>query len=330
MITCIQSLIDKEMGQVDRLIRDALSSEALLINQVLQYLIDAGGKRVRPMIVLLCAQALGYQGSHHQILAATIELIHMATLLHDDVVDESALRRGCDTAHIRFGNAASILVGDFLYSRAFQMMVTCQSMRVMEALSSATNAIAEGEVLQLMNIGNFDMSESDYLKIIRFKTGKLFETAACLGAILSDANRAIEKSLACFGMHLGTAFQVIDDIFDYVGDPNKIGKNPKTDLSEGKPTLPLIYFMSHQDTPEKARHIREMLCCPDQVDEIVDLVRNSDALDYAYRVAAMEVDLALDHLAVLPCSSAQEGLVELTRAVIKQTDQHKSYKASQL
>ena len=242
-IEAIHSLIDADMRAVDAVIRRRLESDVVLIRQVAEYIIASGGKRLRPAMLLLAAGASGYSGSHQHELAAVVEFIHTATLLHDDVVDESGLRRGRKTANAEFGNAASVLVGDFLYSRAFQMMLTVDDMRVMAVLADATNTIAEGEVLQLLNVHNADTDEVRYLEVVRRKTAKLFEAATRLGAILGRATPEIEQGLALYGMHVGTAFQLIDDVLDYSGDLHETGKNLGDDLNEGKPTLPLIYAM---------------------------------------------------------------------------------------
>ena len=240
------------MQAVDTVIRSRLRSDVVLVRQVAEYIVSAGGKRMRPAVVLLAARACGYSGTQHQELAAVVEFIHTATLLHDDVVDESSLRRGRETANAVFGNAASVLVGDFLYSRAFQMMVTCGSMRIMEVLADATNIIAEGEVLQLMNCRNADISVDDYLQVIRFKTAKLFEAAGRLGAIVAGEGELFENALAAYGMHLGTAFQLIDDVLDYSGKEAETGKHLGDDLAEGKPTLPLIHVISHGSVEQSA------------------------------------------------------------------------------
>ncbi|MDR2837493.1 MAG: polyprenyl synthetase family protein, partial [Azonexus sp.] len=239
----LNTLIGPDMKAVDKVIRESLYSDVALVRQVAEYIITSGGKRLRPALLLLTAGALGYQGTRHHDMAAVIEFIHTATLLHDDVVDESALRRGHDTANALFGNAASVLVGDFLYSRAFQMMVAVDDMRVMQVLSNATNIIAEGEVLQLMNCHDADVDEARYMQVIHYKTAKLFEAAAQLGGILGHATTAEEEALARYGMHLGTAFQLIDDVLDYSGAEADTGKHLGDDLAEGKPTLPLIHVM---------------------------------------------------------------------------------------
>jgi octaprenyl-diphosphate synthase len=240
------------MQAVDAVIRQRLHSDVVLIRQVAEYIINSGGKRLRPALTLMTARAAGYQGTAHHELAAVVEFIHTATLLHDDVVDESELRRGAQTANAMFGNAASVLVGDFLYSRAFQMMVSVGSMRIMEVLADATNVIAEGEVLQLLNCHDADVAIEDYLRVIRYKTAKLFEAAARLGGILGGLSRAQEDDLGRFGMHLGTAFQLIDDVLDYSGAEVATGKHLGDDLAEGKPTLPLIHVMQHGNADQAA------------------------------------------------------------------------------
>jgi octaprenyl-diphosphate synthase len=247
--------IAADMREVDRVLHESLDSDVVLVRQVADYLIGGGGKRLRPALLLMAAQACGYRGSHHYTLAAVVEMIHTATLLHDDVVDESELRRGKPTANARFSNAASVLVGDFLYSRSFQLMVTVGSMRVLEVLSTTTNVIAAGEVLQLMNSGNPDLSEAAYFEVIERKTAKLFEAAARLGAVIAEAPPEREDALSRYGTHLGTAFQLIDDVLDYAGDAETIGKNVGDDLREGKPTLPLIYLMEN-GTAEQRELVR--------------------------------------------------------------------------
>lgn len=268
------------MSAVDTVIRQSLYSEVPLINQVSEYIIHSGGKRLRPALVLLSANLFqGVQTAHHQ-LAAIVEFIHTATLLHDDVVDASDLRRGKSTANHVFGNAASVLVGDFLYSRAFQMMVKLQNMRVMEILADATNTISEGEVLQLLNVRKVDITEQEYLKVIHFKTAKLFEAATRLGAVMSNANAAQEQGLAAYGMHLGTAFQLIDDVLDLSGDPAQIGKKLGNDLAEGKPTLPLLYAMEH-GTPEQSALVKAAIVQGDlsQLDAVLTALASTGGHD---------------------------------------------------
>jgi octaprenyl-diphosphate synthase len=310
-----QAFVDpmaEEMGQVDQVIHRRLASEVALINQIAHYIVSAGGKRIRPRLVLLFAAALGHDSPARFELAATVEFIHTATLLHDDVVDESSLRRGRQTANALFGNAASVLVGDFLYSRAFQMMVSVERMRVLEVLADATNVIAEGEVLQLMNMHDADLSVEDYLRVIRYKTAKLFEASARLGAVLADAPPALEEACADYGRALGTAFQLIDDLLDYEGDTQALGKNVGDDLREGKPTLPLLLAMQ-RGTPEQCLLIRHAIehgeteCLP----EIVGIVRTTGALQATREAARAEADKARERLLALPPSKAREALLEL-------------------
>lgn len=309
----LHSLIGTDMKAVDAVIRQRLHSEVVLVRQVAEYIIQSGGKRLRPALVLLSAGALDYRGRFHHDLAAVVEFIHTATLLHDDVVDESALRRGRETANAMFGNAASVLVGDFLYSRAFQMMVAVNDMRVMQVLSDATNIIAEGEVLQLMNCHDADVDEARYLQVIRYKTAKLFEAAAQLGAILGGASPEQERGLAAYGMHLGTAFQIIDDVLDYSGAEAETGKHVGDDLAEGKPTLPLIHVMQN-GRPEQAALVRNAIerGGRDAFADVLAAVRDSGALDHARRVAEAESALAADAIASLPASQYKESLLELS------------------
>ena len=312
-IPLLQPLLRDDLRAVDRVLHDALDSDVALIRQVAAYIIASGGKRLRPALLLLTAHACGYRGVHHHTLAAVIEMIHTATLLHDDVVDESALRRGHATANATFGNAASVLVGDFLYSRAFQLMVTVDNMRVLQILSEATNVIAEGEVLQLMNSGNPDVDEQGYLGVIRRKTAKLFEAAARLGAVLGGADAALESVLARYGTHLGTAFQLIDDVLDYTGDQAAIGKNLGDDLAEGKPTLPLIRALQ-VGSPEQVALIRSAVSNGRLADfqPVLAALRQIGALDYARNCASAESERAASCLATLPPSTYRELLLELT------------------
>jgi len=303
---------DAAMLRVDGVIRDRLSSRVALIDQISHYIINAGGKRIRPRLVLLFAEALGFDGPERYELAAIVEFIHTATLLHDDVVDESALRRGRATANAIFGNAASVLVGDFLYSRAFQMMVSVNRMRVLQVLADATNVIAEGEVLQLMNMHDPDLAVADYLQVIRYKTAKLFEASARLGAVLADADAALEESCADYGRSLGTAFQLVDDLLDYEGNSSELGKNVGDDLREGKPTLPLLLAMERASEPDRAliRHAiehGELQKLPD----ILAIVRSTGALDATRAAAQAEADKARAVLAHLPPSRAREALLDL-------------------
>lgn len=305
-------LLRPDMTEVDRVIRERLYSEVVLVRQVAEYIIGGGGKRLRPALVVLCAKALGYQGAHHHELAATVEFIHTATLLHDDVVDESSLRRGRETANAVFGNQASVLVGDFLYSRAFQMMVGVHSMKVMEILSEATNVIAEGEVLQLMNCHDPDIDEEAYLRVIRYKTAKLFEASGKLGAVVAEAGDEMEAALGRYGMHLGTAFQLIDDVLDYSGDVDQTGKNLGDDLAEGKPTLPLLYVMRH-GTPEQAARVREAITEGDigHFASILEAIQATGALDYTRACARRESDMAIACLDGLPRGIYRDALIEL-------------------
>ncbi|MCP5266332.1 MAG: polyprenyl synthetase family protein [Burkholderiaceae bacterium] len=283
-----------DLAEVDLVIRKRLHSDVVLVNTVAEYIIGAGGKRMRPVLLLLMARALGYRGDrfHHE-LAAVVEFIHTATLLHDDVVDDSALRRGRDTANAAFGNPASVLVGDFLYSRAFQMMVEVGEMRVMEILSDATNVIAEGEVMQLINCNDPDVDEDRYLQVIRYKTAKLFEASSQLGAVLCQAAPEVEDAAAAFGRHLGTAFQIIDDVLDYSGVTAEIGKNVGDDLREGKPTLPLIHVMAHGSSAEREM-VREAIRNghTDRFDEIQAAIQGCGALEYALGRARAEAEAA--------------------------------------
>jgi len=301
-----------DMRLVDDVIHRRLSSDVALINQISHYIVSAGGKRIRPRLVLLFAQALGFEGPQRHELAATVEFIHTATLLHDDVVDESSLRRGRQTANALFGNAASVLVGDFLYSRAFQMMVSVDSMRVLEVLADATNVIAEGEVLQLLNMHDPDLAVDDYLRVIRYKTAKLFEASARLGAVLAKADATTEEACADYGRSLGTAFQLIDDLLDYEGDTHALGKNVGDDLREGKPTLPLLIAMARSSDDDRQllrRAIQQGEV--ERLDDILAIVRNTGALDATREAARAQADKARAALSALPESEAQKALLEL-------------------
>ncbi|WP_397534115.1 polyprenyl synthetase family protein [Roseateles sp.] len=299
------------MREVDAVIARRLSSDVALINQIAGYIVHAGGKRMRPKLVLLFANALQHTSADRFELAAVVEFIHTATLLHDDVVDESSMRRGKKTANALFGNAASVLVGDFLYSRAFQMMVSVNQMRVLEVLADATNVIAEGEVLQLMNMHDPDISVESYLRVIRFKTAKLFEASARLGAVLARSENAIEEACASYGRALGTAFQLIDDVLDYEGDPAALGKNVGDDLREGKPTLPLLIAMERgsQTERELIRHAIEHGEV-ERLNDIVQIVRRTGALEATREAARTEANHARDALNLLPSSIWREALLE--------------------
>jgi octaprenyl-diphosphate synthase len=319
-IPLLKPVLRDDLAAVDRVLRDALESDVVLVRQVAEYIVGGGGKRLRPALVLLAARALGYRGTHHHTLAAIVEMIHTATLLHDDVVDESDLRRGHATANASFGNAASVLVGDFLYSRAFQLMVGINDMRVLEILSEATNVIAEGEVMQLMNSGNSTVDEPRYLDVIRRKTAKLFEAAARLGAVLGRATGTVEGALAEYGMHLGTAFQLIDDVLDYSGDEDAIGKHLGDDLAEGKPTLPLIRALQ-VGTPQQVSVIRDAISGGRRGDfmAVLAALQDTGALDYARACAEEESRLSARCLDALAPSTCRETLLELSAFAVTRT-----------
>lgn len=299
-----------DMQSVDAVIRARLNSDVVLIRTIGDYIIGAGGKRMRPAMLLLVARALGYQGNHHHLMAAVVEFIHTATLLHDDVVDESSLRRGRSTANAVFGNAASVLVGDYLYSRAFEMMVEVERMRIMQIMSEATTIIAEGEVLQLLNVHDPDVSEERYLQVVRFKTAKLFEAAARAGAVLADATPEQEEAAAAYGRHIGTAFQLVDDVLDYSGDAAALGKNVGDDLREGKPTLPLIRVLEVGSDSQRAL-IRQAIETGD-VDfvDVAQAIFDTKALDHARQSALREAELAKRALHALPISPSRQSLIE--------------------
>jgi octaprenyl-diphosphate synthase len=313
----LRATIADDLQAVDAVIRRRLHSDVALVRQVAEYIIAGGGKRLRPALVLLSAGAFGYRGTRHHELAAVVEFIHTATLLHDDVVDASSLRRGQDTANALFGNAAAVLVGDFVYSRAFQMMVETDSMRVMQVLAEATNTIAEGEVMQLMSVRDADTDEARYLEVIRRKTAKLFEAATRLGAILGAAAPALEEGLAAYGRHLGTTFQLIDDVLDYEGAAEAIGKNPGDDLAEGKPTLPLIVAL-REGTPAQANLIREAIAGGgrEAFAEVMAVIGATGALDYTRAAARREAATARDAIAGLPASRHKDALVALAEGSV--------------
>jgi len=302
-----------DMAEVDQVIHRRLSSQVALVNQISHYIVSAGGKRVRPMLLLLIAGALGNRTAERHELAAVVEFIHTATLLHDDVVDESDLRRGRKTANALFGNAASVLVGDFLYSRAFQMMVSTNRLRVMEVLAEATNVIAEGEVLQLMNMHDPDISVDDYLRVIEYKTAKLFEASARLGAVICDAPAEVEAACADYGRALGTAFQLIDDLLDYEGSTAELGKNIGDDLREGKPTLPLLVAMQ-RGTPEESALIRQAIEQGEveRMPQVIEIVRRTGALEATREAAQAQARQAERCLEALPASEWREALLQLS------------------
>ena len=308
----LKQLLAADMAAVDAVIRARLHSEVVLVNQVGEYIVNSGGKRLRPMLVLLSAQAFDYKGEYQHNLAAVVEFIHTATLLHDDVVDESELRRGRETANAMFGNAASVLVGDFLYSRAFQMMVEVGEMRVMQTLADATNVIAEGEVLQLLNCNDADVDIPNYMRVIHYKTAKLFEAAMRLGAILGKASAADEEAAAKYGMHLGTAFQLIDDVLDYSADEAQTGKHLGDDLAEGKPTLPLIFAMQN-GTPEQAAIVRGAIEQGDvsKFADVLEIIHATGALEFTRQQALREADAACAAISSLADSNYKQSLLQL-------------------
>jgi octaprenyl-diphosphate synthase len=312
--------LEEAMRQVDAVILQRLSSQVVLIDQIGRYIVSAGGKRIRPRLLLLFAEAFGFTGHERHELAATVEFIHTATLLHDDVVDESSLRRGRPTANALFGNAASVLVGDFLYSRAFQMMVSVDRMRVLSVLADATNVIAEGEVLQLMNMHDPDLAVEQYLRVIRYKTAKLFEASARLGALLGEADPQAEEACADFGRRLGTAFQLVDDLLDYEGDSQELGKNVGDDLREGKPTLPLLLAVERCSEDERdllRRAVRDGEV--ERLNEIIEIIRRTGALEATREAALREVDAARRNLDRVPDGPAREALLELSARVVRRT-----------
>jgi octaprenyl-diphosphate synthase len=323
------AIVAAEMLQVDQVIRERLASEVALIGQISEYIIQSGGKRVRPAILLMVSGAISAHlhkigrpslllDSHRSaVMAAVVEFIHTATLLHDDVVDESGLRRGKPTANVLFGNAASVLVGDFLYSRAFQMMVEVGSAEVMAVMAESTNVISEGEVLQLMNCQDPDVTEDRYLTVIRFKTAKLFEAATKVPAVLAGAAPEIIEGCAAYGRHLGTAFQLIDDALDYSGDETEIGKSLGDDLREGKPTLPLIYAMAQGDAAQKAM-IRQAIESPEEADfdRVLKVIQESGAMQYTLECAKRECELAANAISMLTDSEYKHALIDLLQFVV--------------
>jgi octaprenyl-diphosphate synthase len=308
----IQALVAVDMEGVNAQIRAQLHSDVALIQQMGEYIVNSGGKRLRPVLAILSARACGYEGDRHHLTAAIIEFIHTATLLHDDVVDSSDLRRGKETANSIWGNEASVLVGDFIFSRSFQMMVKVNQMRVMEILSAASNTIAEGEVLQLLNCNDPDTTEDQYMEVIRCKTAKLFEAAAQLGPVLANESEHIEDALSKYGMHLGTSFQLIDDILDYRADSQAIGKNVGDDLAEGKPTLPIIYAIRH-GSPQQAEALKAIIRQGDrdQLDQVLDIIDVTNALQYTEQVARQEAENAKREIECLSESKFKTALSSL-------------------
>ncbi len=314
----VARLAGTDLSAVDDLIRESLQSDVALVSQVSEYIVTGGGKRLRPLIVLLAARALGYAGRRHIHAAAIIEFIHTATLLHDDVVDSSARRRGRDTANTVFGNQASVLVGDFLYSRAFQMMVDVGRMRVMRILADATNTIAAGEVMQLMNVHDPEISENSYRQVIYRKTARLFEAGAQIAAVLADRHPEDEAAMICYGRNLGTAFQLVDDALDYGASPDELGKNLGDDLAEGKMTLPLIYAMENASASDR-KMIRSAIEADglERLAEIQGVIEATGALQYTAARAQEAADLAIDSLAVIPASEHRQALIAIAEFAVK-------------
>ncbi|ATC87852.1 MULTISPECIES: octaprenyl diphosphate synthase [Pseudoalteromonas] len=317
-IKAIQALIESDMNDVNQLIHAQMRSDVALVNQLGLYIVSSGGKRVRPMLAILAAKALGYQGKDHITLATIVEFIHTATLLHDDVVDESNLRRGTPTANAEFGNAASVLVGDFIYTRSFQLMVGLGKMQVMQVLADATNIIAEGEVLQLMNCNDPDTTEASYMQVIYSKTAKLFEAATGLAAIITEQDQTTLDALNLYGMHLGTAFQLVDDVLDYNADAEQLGKNIGDDLAEGKPTLPLIYAMQHgsEQQTQLIRDAIEHSNGMEHLEEILSALKQTNALEFTMQKAELEADKAIACLDFLAESDYKQALISLARIAV--------------
>ncbi len=317
-IDAVKDLAAVDMQAVDQLIRESLKSDVALVSQVSEYIVTSGGKRLRPLMVLLAARALGYSGDRHVHAAAIIEFIHTATLLHDDVVDSSARRRGRDTANTVFGNQASVLVGDFLYSRAFQMMVDIGSLEIMRILADATNTIAAGEVLQLMNVHDADVTEDAYRQVIYRKTACLFEAGAQIAAVLAERDPADAPAMITFGKHLGTAFQLVDDVLDYDASPSELGKNLGDDLAEGKNTLPLIYAMETGSDAER-KLLRAAIESDGlgQLDQVQAIVDSTGALDYTVSCAQSAADSAIDAIAGLPESAYKHALIALAEYSVR-------------
>jgi len=314
----VTELAREDMAEVDSLIQRSLQSDVMLVSQVSEYIVTSGGKRLRPLIVLLASRALGYRGNQQIEAAAIIEFIHTATLLHDDVVDSSNRRRGRDTANTVFGNQASVLVGDFLYSRAFQMMVDIGRMRVMQILADATNTIAAGEVMQLMNVHDPDVTEAAYRKVIYRKTARLFEAGAQIAAVLAERDANDEAAMTCYGQNLGTAFQLVDDALDYNASPEELGKNLGDDLAEGKPTLPLIHAMANCSEGERKmlRHAIEQGGI-DKLDEIQAVVESTGALQYTAARAQEAADMAINALSGIPDSDYKNALIAVADFAVR-------------
>lgn len=320
-IARIQALVAPDMERVDTVIQANLASDVVLINQLSHYIISAGGKRLRPQLVMLSSRACGFDGEAAPKLAAIVEFIHTATLLHDDVVDASDLRRGRETANNIWGNEAAVLVGDFLYSRAFEMMVSVGSMEVMEILAVTTNRIAQGEVMQLLNVNDPDVTQDAYLEVIRAKTARLFQAASQLGAVLAGSDQGVRQGLSDYGMHLGTAFQIVDDVLDYTQSAEEMGKNLGDDLAEGKPTLPLILTMQ-LGSVDQAALVRKAIENGglEELDAVVEAVRSCGALEASQTVADAEASRAIDALAVLPASDYRDALESIAQLSTARTN----------
>ncbi|HET7201979.1 MAG TPA: octaprenyl diphosphate synthase [Steroidobacteraceae bacterium] len=316
----IRALVTEDLKSVDQTIVDRLASDVVLVNQISRYIVGGGGKRLRPLSVVLAARACGHTGHQHVAAATIIEFIHTSTLLHDDVVDGSDKRRGRDTANHVFGNQASVLVGDYLYSRSFQMMVELGDMRIQDVMADATNTIAEGEVLQLMNVHDPDTSEQRYFEVVYRKTAKLFEAGAQVAAILSGAPRAVEDAMVAYGRHLGTAFQLVDDVLDYTASADELGKNLGDDLAEGKPTLPVIHTLAHASAEDAAR-LRNAIEHGglDDLGEITRLIQASGGLEYTTRVAREQKDAAVAALGSVPASKYRDALAALAEFAVART-----------
>lgn len=320
MTNNIQQIVSDDFEALNKNVVSQLHSEVPLIENIGQYLIDAGGKRIRPLLVLLCSRAFNYQGEQHINLATVIEFLHTATLLHDDVVDMSEMRRGKPTANLQWGNPSSVLVGDFIYSRAFQLLVTIADMQIMEVMATTTNKISEGEVLQLVNQHNVAATELDYMNVIHNKTAILFAAACSSAAILANTGSSVQQKLHTFGLEVGLAFQLIDDVLDYAGDSKKLGKNIGDDLAEGKPTLPLIYVLQNGN-PEQKRLISSAIKEGglDHLDEIISVVRQSGALEYTRQKAEERIAIAVECLTVVPESPYKKGLELIARTAIERS-----------
>lgn len=314
----IQQLMLSDMQNLDKVIRQDLSTNVVLVSQISEYIIAGGGKRIRPLLTLLCGRIAGYtNGNLLHKMAAMIEYIHTATLLHDDVVDESGLRRGRKTSNAVFGNAASVLVGDFIYTRAFQMMVEGDSLRLLKIMADSTNQISEGEVLQLLNIGRSNLTEHEYFEVIKYKTAILFEAAARVAAVVTKSSLETEEHLANYAVKLGTAFQIADDILDYIGESNSMGKNVGDDLLEGKVTLPLIYMLKYGNENE-IKAIKHAIENPHHadVDFVVTAIRNSQAIQYCTKLAIEQVEQAIVELDIFPASKYKEAMIELAQVSV--------------